>query len=53
MLLERVSLLCYLRNVSVEPVGLHDAGNAVMLFRTRDKYDMTDSYNCVIKIPRT
>ncbi|KZP15748.1 hypothetical protein FIBSPDRAFT_866963 [Athelia psychrophila] len=53
IILERVLLFCYPRNVSVEPVGLQDVATAVMLLSTLDKYDMADSYNCVLGILRT
>ncbi|KAF7984598.1 hypothetical protein HWV62_12791 [Athelia sp. TMB] len=52
-MLERVLLFCYPRNVSVEPVKVEDLETAVILLRILDKYDMEDSYKCVLTILST
>lgn len=49
-ILERMLLFCYPRNVSVDLVGIQDVETAVKLLSALDKYDMQDSYDCVIKI---
>ncbi|KAF7973484.1 hypothetical protein HWV62_15096 [Athelia sp. TMB] len=53
VMLERVLLFCYPRNVSAEPVDVGDLETAVILLRALDKYDMEDSYRCVLTILST